>query len=470
MSGTTRRRRRNSSGGSAGGFAPPDIFGPYGWEDNVNPGTGLTFLDTGTELVITASDAFQGTYAARMHYVIAAGAVGNQDSNRRVMVDVTSYNLDHIFVRAYVKFDGATLDYAGDGANVIQRKLIYLKSDPSNTTWFVIIHGFNLDLAPGAYGDAGSTPVISLTNFAALSPQYSLPIDVYRGLEVEVQVNTPGNSDGYMTIWVYNPDGTTLLTQTFSGLKIRGDGDLAHLRNVEIGNQANRTVTGIGVDEYRWWDTIAISTQRIGPAIGAGASGFTAWDVGIDFRATAIYVTDPANCVPCLNDTYPVGNQAALGMSVRKGITAGAGTPENGSTGVDPRLAGAWYRSHALGAGQVSHRIDLKAPMPGIYDLRLALGSIIGTNFPFVELKDGPGGGDGTGNVLFTISDVAGCAIGQFYDAAGVIRTSAADWVTNNASRSIVLTGSQLIINFKYLSPLGSGRNAIAHLRLTRTG
>jgi hypothetical protein len=174
---------------------------------------------------------------------------------------------------------------------------------------------------------------------------------------------------------------------------------------------------------------------------------------GIAFRNTPAFVTNAAGDTYCVNDLYPT-TRATIGPFGFDAVTS----EEDLSAAVDPKLAGDNFRSHVNGPGLNTFRWDLAA---GTYTIQLALGGVGVTNFPYIEVRDGT-----SGTIFFTINDVAGSSAGQFYDATGVKRTSAADWITNNASRTITLTGTQLVINIKNQDSLSGGRNAIAYVSM----
>lgn len=174
-----------------------------------------------------------------------------------------------------------------------------------------------------------------------------------------------------------------------------------------------------------------------------------AWTKGFDFRATAIYVTDPADCTYVLDaDTYP---------TTRNSVTFGWETSPLGSrnrnNAIDARLAGV---QQVDGATTKTFRVDL--PGAADYDVRLAAGDASFTNHAHWEIKDGS-----TSRASRSEQDVTG---GQFSDATGTIRTSAADWVSNNVKSTLTFAGT--VFNF-LLNPDGLwvvNSDVIAHLWL----
>jgi hypothetical protein len=147
-----------------------------------------------------------------------------------------------------------------------------------------------------------------------------------------------------------------------------------------------------------------------------------AWDKGFDFRDTAAFVTDGANCtyvdlVVGGNSAYPV---------TRNGVTFGWNTQANINTRDrlntnDPRLAGVQWGS---GAPVLDFRVDLLAV--GDYAIDLGLGDETGGS-GVVNSK----AYDNT-TLLATLN--AASATGHYVDATNIDRTSAANWVANHAT------------------------------------
>jgi hypothetical protein len=179
---------------------------------------------------------------------------------------------------------------------------------------------------------------------------------------------------------------------------------------------------------------------------------------GIAFRGSGAFVTNAAGDTFCTSDLYVPGTPTRAAETF--GFDAASSVEDLDNT-VDPKVAGDNFHSHVNGddIGWFWEKPN------GSYVIRLAAGGVGVTNFPNLEVRDGVGG-----TVLFTVQDVAGSSAGQFYDATGVKRISAADWITNNASRLITLSSGLLVVNVKYLSPLGGGRNALSYISLVPAG
>lgn len=179
--------------------------------------------------------------------------------------------------------------------------------------------------------------------------------------------------------------------------------------------------------------------------------------IGINFRGTSAYVTDGTGETYCLGygDVYPVS---------RGGYTFGWETNDiyvdrrDRSTSTDRRLAGQNQKSNS-GTEQATFRLDL--PSTGTYSVRLAMGDEnFSQGYQYAELIDST-------TTFATIADTNGTSAGQFTDATGVTRTSAADWVSNNASVS--RTFSSTIFRIKIGSPSAqSDQSTIAHVSVSQ--
>ena len=184
------------------------------------------------------------------------------------------------------------------------------------------------------------------------------------------------------------------------------------------------------------------------------------WKEGFNARDTSGYCTDPADTQYFRmqgndgGDIYPV---------TRNGVTFGAtgniGDPRrNRNASVDCRLAGSMSRANNTASPGVV-RVDL--PSAGQYTFRLAMGqegsqSAIANNR--VQIYD-----DTT--LLLTVDD-ASIASNHFTDATGVERTSAADWVTNNASVTLTFATTTFFLKFGYGDGSTSGTTVVSHWNL----
>src|SRR5271165_1469507 len=184
-----------------------------------------------------------------------------------------------------------------------------------------------------------------------------------------------------------------------------------------------------------------------------------AYDVGIDFRSSQNYVTDPAYAVfdNCVNDGItPQTRTNSNGYSVTWQWSQKCNAAADQSNTIDPRLAGMASVYNASGG----EALTITVPQPGTYNIGFATGSATGNecgggkcaNFIF---KDGA-----SGTQLFTVNpNNPGTA--HFIDAANNNWT-AAQWPASNQEQTVTLTGTTLTLSMA----AGNGAN-IAHIRLT---
>ncbi len=196
-------------------------------------------------------------------------------------------------------------------------------------------------------------------------------------------------------------------------------------------------------------------SQMIAAALGSQpiptptpGGGFTPFDFGVNFRASAGYVADGANETYCLAEDYPTSRGGTT-----FGWTSGGPSGRNRTTSADRRLAGMNFVS----SGQGTFRVDL--PGPGTYDVRLALGETDYPQHAAIEVWDNT-------TLRFSLPDVA-LSASHFIDATGVDRTTA-NWPANNAARTgLVFNSSTMIIK---VGVAGGGNNyVIAHVFIHRT-
>lgn len=170
------------------------------------------------------------------------------------------------------------------------------------------------------------------------------------------------------------------------------------------------------------------------------------WDagLGINFRATAGYVTNPtgtglAPLTAGQSSAYPAS--LTIGSTtITCGVTAGTPGERDRDSGVDARLAGVWNDADG-GANVRVFRIDV--PSSGVYRLRGAWGDAANSATIKASIVDSNGS-----TVLATVAAGTSISTGQFIDASGVTRTSAADWVTNNAPIEVTVSGTSLFLNW----------------------
>lgn len=171
---------------------------------------------------------------------------------------------------------------------------------------------------------------------------------------------------------------------------------------------------------------------------------------GINFRATAGYVTDGAGETHSLGEAYPI---------TRGGLTFGwaanqTANSRDRSTGIDRRLAGIVFQSNSASA--TTFRLDLPGGA-GTYKVRLALGDNGGAQNIRCLVRDGTGG-----TTLATINGSM-TTFGEWFDTAGNHWLSPSGWVTNNVTQDLVFTASHLILEIGAHSS-GTAASSISHL------
>lgn len=181
---------------------------------------------------------------------------------------------------------------------------------------------------------------------------------------------------------------------------------------------------------------------------------------GFNFRDTAGYCTDPANTTYWLVTTGAGGDNYP---TTRNGIDFG--TYPSGSVGdnrrdrtaaIDCRLAGVTFKANDA-ATPNTLRVDL--PATGDYVFCLAMGDAFntGTNQKVQVFDDAAG---------FTAITDASTVGGAFVDATGVERTSAGDWVTNNACVTYTFTTQIAYIKYGVGDGVTAGNTFLAHFSL----
>src|SRR5271166_5509087 len=186
-----------------------------------------------------------------------------------------------------------------------------------------------------------------------------------------------------------------------------------------------------------------------------------AYDVGIDFRSTQNYVTDPAYAVfdNCVNDGItPQTRTNSNGYSVTWQWSQKCNAAADQSKSVDPRLAGTGNTYTASGG----ETLTITVPQPGTYNIGFATGSATGNQCgggkcPNFIFKDGA-----SGTQLFTVNP-NNPGIGHFIDA-GSNNWTAAQWPSSNQERQATLTGTTLTV-----SMAAGNAPSIVHIRITST-
>lgn len=175
-----------------------------------------------------------------------------------------------------------------------------------------------------------------------------------------------------------------------------------------------------------------------------------AYPQGIDFRATSGYVTDPANC------DYEIGlavnyprTTPVQGVVVGWESISSSLLTRDRNTGT-PKLAGVVGFANALTADVGVYRMDLSAS--GLsWDFRIAVGDHDNQcQNQTIELFDN------VTSVGVIVNNGDTLAPDKWFDATGVLRTSSADWIANNAPLTVTFASSILRIKF---GPNGRGAN-----------
>jgi fibronectin type 3 domain-containing protein len=170
-------------------------------------------------------------------------------------------------------------------------------------------------------------------------------------------------------------------------------------------------------------------------------------DFQLNFRDTALYVTDGAGQTAVLNDgagngiVYPT----TVGAITFGWEDTGTSTRDRSNT-ADPRLAG----NHFGGSGK-RFRVDL--PATGSYEIHFAGGDALftGSACGSFDVKDNT-------TVKFSI---AGATANRVTDANSVEHTSAANWIANETGRTATFASTIL-----RLVTTGGGNNFVQHLRI----
>ncbi|MGH8683898.1 MAG: hypothetical protein ACREUM_00960, partial [Nitrosospira sp.] len=178
-----------------------------------------------------------------------------------------------------------------------------------------------------------------------------------------------------------------------------------------------------------------------------------AFDIGINFRATAEYVTDPANTTYSLGEGYP---------TTRGGATFGwidlpLGNIRNRSTSVDPRIAGINYHTNAS-----KKKFQLDLPASGFVDISCAVGDAKQAALSgYMEVFDN------TTSLGVIVSKHLSMPSDVFYDATDT-SYSAANWPGSNAKATFTYATTTLVVAVSPGDSVGSNF-VISHLRAVQS-
>jgi hypothetical protein len=177
------------------------------------------------------------------------------------------------------------------------------------------------------------------------------------------------------------------------------------------------------------------------------------FNCGIDFRNTYGFVTDPTNC------SAEIDTSADYPHITKQGITVGweqaPTSTVDRSAVIDARLAGCHF---VTAPAQSNFRIDL--PAAGAYRIALAIGQASSSaGGQTVELFDGA-------SSLGAIVSGGSTAAGQFYDATGTLRTTAALWVSGQ--QQITQSFATTILRLKVGMSTGVNNATLAHVSVVQ--
>ena len=188
-----------------------------------------------------------------------------------------------------------------------------------------------------------------------------------------------------------------------------------------------------------------------------------AFDMGFNFRLTAVYVTDPAYAAPVLFEAYPHTYTNANGDSINAGWPDGNMDASNEDSGNDPRIAG--LNGKANSGGVKTFTVDLSSgsnPGAGDYTVDLAMGRAAAACINSFEvwdnttlLIDGKNGGSG----YFTNAD-------EYIDATLATVSATTTWTGTTASKTFATTTALLKVAVEDVT----SQTYVAHFRLTLGG
>jgi hypothetical protein len=253
-----------------GYVAAPGNFGTTPSTTSVLPSAGLPTVDVTT-------GSLKNSNAMHLHFdncgvsTNTTCGAASQDIGQFVTTYFNSTNnypdgLSDVYVSAHVMWHVN----AGGTGNTVQRKVLYLK-DPGATApynqgynWAVVLrdgigtYDWTVLVSGGAYNPCGvaNGAVGGPTGEVSYNGLGSWAWDTWSWVQLYVHANTPGSSDGALSLWV---DGNQVLNQT--GLNLRGTCTTG-LSRFGVGFQTNRYNYNV-VDEEWYLDNVAISNAYI---------------------------------------------------------------------------------------------------------------------------------------------------------------------------------------------------------------
>ncbi len=188
-------------------------------------------------------------YVAQFHYVIPAGSIAHRDVNR-YLGWTSPDDINHVFMRAYVLIPK---DTTLSGIVSVQRKLFYIWNSSegvSNVLTSFSSASTNFTDMAFTHIPGGSGPAIVLWDL------FPFPKGKWVGVEVELLLNTPGSQNGICRIWIDD-------VLVYENLSLDSRGNSRGINRIDFGTQVDLTNALNGINEYRYFDNIVISKNRI---------------------------------------------------------------------------------------------------------------------------------------------------------------------------------------------------------------
>jgi hypothetical protein len=202
-----------------------------------------------------------GTYALQILFNVT------QPSSQEGYVYKSLTGLMHAFIRGYVYFKTPEADATPNTIN--GRKMVWVSDIPPNSNVNPILNG--VSATGGVPTPNNRLQVLSQSQTGACALDATphgnlatLEYDTWYCIEHEIQLNTPGVSDGIRRVWVTPDAGST--TQVYSSTTENLQGSCNRtLGYWSVGRQASPITTSSHMHEYRYWDDVVISDSYIGP-------------------------------------------------------------------------------------------------------------------------------------------------------------------------------------------------------------
>ncbi len=260
-------------------FENRPLFSSGGWNANMYgvpdyKNNGWSGLSADQDFSVVNTDQFDGTHAMQMFYPNGAGGGTPEDRSPSfgATVGISFTGGLEFYVRQYVKHSSnfvfsATAD-----------KWLYL-SDPAHSlrTFTLLADQWGTRIPRALFSDGaggwGSPPNVYADENMNGSPQ--LQVGQWQCVEYHVKSNTPGNVDGTYELWI---DGTQTASYVgnvnfgVGGYGFTTYGTSGFWNCVNYPNTPCSEPASQHPDQYRWYDNIVVSTQRIGCIGSSGGS------------------------------------------------------------------------------------------------------------------------------------------------------------------------------------------------------